>query len=263
MQCTNHPTRSAVAKCEECGQNICSECKTTIGNKTYCIRCSKAKSISKKTSSSSGPEVIMDRSTLEEKFLKMKEKQNAKVTPAVTNTGPKIEPQVPTTEAKTIQSGESKLESAPVVSEKRIPKPEKAVNHKSYKKRSAGTSIRIFFITVVLGLVFGLIGIVIAAFVVKGINGLAGILIGLITGYLVGVIIGIAIMRKAGHYGSVGFGIIGGIVGASLVIILEEPLNLGLDPLVLFGTFFILVPLLCLIGFYLKRLPQQSLQEAK
>jgi hypothetical protein len=136
------------------------------------------------------------------------------------------------------------------------------LKQKAYKKRGAGSFIGIFIITIILGLVFGLIGIGIGAFVVKGANGIAAILIGLILGYPIGVIVGIALMRKSGHYGSIGFGAIGSILGVIIVILLEEPLNLGLDPILLFGTFFIIIPLLCLIGFYLKKLPKGAPKEA-
>jgi hypothetical protein len=133
---------------------------------------------------------------------------------------------------------------------------------KSYKKRSAGSFIRTFIIAVILGLVFALIGVGVGAFVVKGINGVAAALIGLISGYPVGVIVAIALTRRAGNYGSILFGAAGSILGAIIIIILEEPLNLDLDPIVLFGAFFIIIPLLCLIGFYLKKLPEETSVEA-
>jgi hypothetical protein len=136
------------------------------------------------------------------------------------------------------------------------------MKQKSYKKRNAGSFIRTLIITAILGLVFGLIGVGVGAFVVKGINGVAAALIGLITGYPVGVIVGIALRRIAGNYGSILFGAIGSILGAIIVIMLEEPLNLDLDPIILFGTFFIIIPLFCVIGFYLKKLPKEVPGEA-
>jgi hypothetical protein len=136
------------------------------------------------------------------------------------------------------------------------------MKQKSYKKRNAGSFIGIFIVTVILGFVFGLIGIVIGAAIVKGINGLAGALIGLIIGYPLGVIIGLALMRASRHYGSLGLGVLGSVLGAILVILAEELLHLDLDPIILFGTFFIIIPLLCLIGFYLKKMPSQTPKEA-
>jgi hypothetical protein len=123
------------------------------------------------------------------------------------------------------------------------------MKNKSYKKRNAGSVILILIVTAILGFAFGLIGLGIGVFVVNGISGLAGALIGLISGYPIGVIVGISLMRKVGHYGSIGFGVIGSVVGAILVILFEELLNLDLDPILLFATFFIIIPLLCLIGF--------------
>jgi hypothetical protein len=49
------------------------------------------------------------------------------------------------------------------------------------------------------------------------------------------------------------FGIIGGVIGAVLTIGLAEPLNINANPNILFASFFIIVPVFGLAGFYLKR----------
>ena len=129
----------------------------------------------------------------------------------------------------------------------------------SYKKRNFGSFVRSTIWIGITGLVFGLAGAVFGVSTMPGLDGLAGALMGLIIGYPVGVIIGIIWTNKVRHYyGSLLFGAIGSILGTVLAIGLEEPLNLSLDPIVLFGTFFVIVPLLGVIGFYLKSQPKEA-----
>lgn len=110
------------------------------------------------------------------------------------------------------------------------------------------------------GMMAGIAGALAGAFLMKGqlagFGDLAGALMGLIIGYPIGVIIGIILMNKALHHqGSLLFGIAGCILGALLTMGLAEPLNLNLNPNILFGAFFLGVPLLGMIGFHLKRKP--------
>ena len=77
---------------------------------------------------------------------------------------------------------------------------------------------------------------------------------GMIIGYPVGVITGIILMKRVFHSpGSLLFGILGSILGAILTIGLPEPLNLNINPDILFVAFFLSVPLLGMAGFRLKR----------
>lgn len=39
MQCAYHPSNDAVGACVNCGQLICAECKTVLGEKIYCNPC--------------------------------------------------------------------------------------------------------------------------------------------------------------------------------------------------------------------------------
>ena len=129
----------------------------------------------------------------------------------------------------------------------------------TYKKRNIASFIRTAFGIGILGIIVGIAGAIFGASRMSGLDGLALALIGLIIGYPIGVIIGIIWTNKVRHYyGSLLFGVIGSILGTLLVIGLEEPLNLNLDPIILFGTFFLVVPLLCVIGFYLKSQPKET-----
>ena len=130
---------------------------------------------------------------------------------------------------------------------------------RTYKKRNAASFIRTALGIGILGIIVGIAGAIFGMSLMPGFDGLAGALMGLIIGYPVGVIIGIIWANKVRHYyGSLLFGVIGSILGTLLAIGLEEPLNLNLDPIVLFGTFFLSVPLLTVIGFYLKSQPKET-----
>lgn len=110
----------------------------------------------------------------------------------------------------------------------------------------------------ITGLVVGLAGAIFGLFRMTGLDSLAGGFIGLIIGYPLGVIIGIIWVNKVLHYyGSLLFGVIGSILGTLVAVGLEEPLKLNLEPTILFGTFFLGVPLLCVLGFYLRKTPKE------
>ena len=129
----------------------------------------------------------------------------------------------------------------------------------SYKKRNAASFVGTIIRIGIVGIIVGIAGAIFGASRMTGLDILAGGLIGLIIGYPIGVIVGIIWTNKVRHYyGSLLFGVIGSILGTLLVIGLEEPLNLNLDPIILFGTFFLVVPLLCVIGFYLKSQPKET-----
>lgn len=109
----------------------------------------------------------------------------------------------------------------------------------------------------IVGIIVGIACTLAGAFIMKGelsgFGGLAGALMGFIIGYPLGVIIGIVLINKVLHYrGSLLLGVIGSILGAFLTIGLAEPLHLNLNSNILFGTFFLSVPLLGVIGFHLK-----------
>lgn len=106
----------------------------------------------------------------------------------------------------------------------------------------------------ILGFSGALIGIQILEGELFGFGELAGALGGMIIGYPLGVIVGLVLINKIFHYrGSLLFGITASCLGAAITISIVEPLNINLSPDLLFTLFFLLVPLLGTIGFYLKR----------
>jgi hypothetical protein len=106
----------------------------------------------------------------------------------------------------------------------------------------------------ILGFGGALIGIQILKGELFGFGELAGALGGMIIGYPLGVIIGLVLVNKIFHRnGSLLFGITGSCLGAAITIGLVEPLNVNLSPNLLFTIFFLLVPLLGTIGFYLRK----------
>lgn len=112
--------------------------------------------------------------------------------------------------------------------------------------------------TGIFGVFFGFVAALIGALIMQGqlfgFGGLAGALIGIIIGYPVGVIIGIIVVKRIFHYrGSILLGIVGVVLGGAIPVGLAEPLNLNLNPTVLFVVFFLLVPVLCTAGFRLKK----------
>ena len=110
----------------------------------------------------------------------------------------------------------------------------------------------------VLGIVFGVIGALIGGKVLGsdsvGFGALGLAIGGVIIGYPTGIIVGIISIKKFLHQrGSLLLGIIGSIIGAVVTLVLAEPLNLNSDTNLLFGVFFLSVPLFGLVGFFLKR----------
>ena len=77
---------------------------------------------------------------------------------------------------------------------------------------------------------------------------------GLVLGYPTGIIVCIILIKRILHqHGSLLLGIVGSIMGAVVTIALAEPLHLNSNGNLLFGVFFISVPVFCLVGFFLKR----------
>ena len=110
----------------------------------------------------------------------------------------------------------------------------------------------------VLGIIFGIIGALIGGKILGGdsfeFGALSLALGGIIIGYSTGIIVGIISIKKILHQqGSLLLGILGSIIGAVISMVLAEPLNLNSNPNLLFGVFFLSVPLFCLVGFFLKR----------
>ena len=110
----------------------------------------------------------------------------------------------------------------------------------------------------IIGIVFGLVGALIGGKVLGGDSfgfGALGLALGgIIIGYPTGIIIGIVSIKKILHRrGSLLLGILGSIFGAVITIAVAEPLNLNSNPNLLFGVFFLSIPLFCLVGFFLKR----------
>ncbi|MFC2032158.1 hypothetical protein ACFLUS_02130 [Chloroflexota bacterium] len=110
----------------------------------------------------------------------------------------------------------------------------------------------------VLGIVVGVIGALIGGKVLGsdsvGFGALGLAIGGVIIGYPAGIIVGIISIKKILHQqGSLLLGILGSIIGAVIIIVLAEPLNLNSNTNLLFGVFFLSVPVFCLVGFFLNR----------
>ncbi len=110
----------------------------------------------------------------------------------------------------------------------------------------------------VLGIIFAVIGALTGGRVLgsdsAGFGALGLAIGGVIIGYPAGIIVGIISIKKILHQqGSLLFGILGSIIGAIVTMVLAEPLNLNSNINLLFGMFFLSVPVFCLIGFFLKR----------
>lgn len=106
----------------------------------------------------------------------------------------------------------------------------------------------------ILGFSGALVGIQILERELFGFGELAGALGGMIIGYPLGVIVGLILVNKILHHrGSLLFGITASCLGAAITIGLVEPININLSPDLLFTLFFLLVPLLGTIGFYLNK----------
>ncbi len=110
----------------------------------------------------------------------------------------------------------------------------------------------------IIGIVFGLVGALIGGKVLGGDSfgfGALGLALGgIIIGYPVGIIVGIISIKKILHRrGSLLLGILGSIFGAVITLVVAEPLNLNSNPNLLFGVFFLSIPLFCLVGFFLRK----------
>jgi len=110
----------------------------------------------------------------------------------------------------------------------------------------------------VLGIVFAVIGALIGAKVLGsnsvGFADLGLAIGGVIIGYPTGIIVGIISVKKIlRQRGSLLLGILGSIIGAVVTILLAEPLHLNSNTNLLFGVFFLSVPVFCLVGFFLRR----------
>ncbi len=126
----------------------------------------------------------------------------------------------------------------------------------SKSKRIAAYLGMIIF-TAFTGFLFGFLGAIIGASIVRGdlfgFGALAGALGGMMVGYPLGVIIGIILVNKLLHYpGSLWLGVLGSILGAAITMGLAEPLNLNLNQALLFTGFFLAPPVLGTTGFHLK-----------
>jgi len=125
----------------------------------------------------------------------------------------------------------------------------------------AGNIVKFVIMTIglgIIGIVFGLAGALIGGKVLGGDSfgfGALGLALGgIIIGYPMGIIVGIVSIKKIlRRRGSLLLGILGSIFGAVITIVAAEPLNLNSNPNLLFGVFFLNVPLFCLLGFFLKR----------
>ena len=110
----------------------------------------------------------------------------------------------------------------------------------------------------IIGIIFGLVGALIGGKILGsdsfGFGALGLALGGILVGYPMGIVVGILVIKKILHQkGSLLLGILGSILGAIIAIVLAEPLNLNSNPNLLFGVFFLSVPLFSLIGYNLKR----------
>jgi len=109
----------------------------------------------------------------------------------------------------------------------------------------------------VLGILFGVIGALIGGKVLGsdsfGFGALGLAIGGVLIGYPTGIIVGIILIKKILHQqGSLMLGIVGSIIGAIITVVLTEPLNLNSNANLLFGVFFLSVPVFCLVGFFLR-----------
>jgi hypothetical protein len=113
--------------------------------------------------------------------------------------------------------------------------------------------------TAIAGIVIGILGTLIGAWLVGGndfggFGELVGALLGMVFGYPAGVILGLVIMRYAFHRkGSVLLGAAGVVVGMALFFLLSEPLGLNLEPVFLWSVLLGLPPVMGTAGFLLGR----------
>ena len=125
----------------------------------------------------------------------------------------------------------------------------------------AGKILKYVLMTIglgVLGIIFGVIGALIGGKVLgsesAGFGALGLAIGGAVIGYPAGIIVGIVSIKKILHQqGSLLLGILGSIIGAVITVVLALLLNLNSNTNLLFGVFFLSVPVFCLVGFFLKR----------
>ena len=125
----------------------------------------------------------------------------------------------------------------------------------------AGIIVKFVFMAIglgIVGIVFGVVGALIGGTIVGsdsvGFAALGLAIGGIIIGYPAGIIVGIISIKRVFHQqGSILFGMLGSIIGAVVIMVLAEPLNLNSNSGLLFGAFFLSVPVFCLGGFLLKR----------
>jgi len=108
----------------------------------------------------------------------------------------------------------------------------------------------------IMGVVFGflvaLIGAVMLSGEIFGFGALVGAIGGMLLGYPIGVLVGIVVINWLFHYrGSILFGILGGFLGGVVTLGLGEVV--GLDPSLMFALFFLAVPVMCTVGYRLKK----------
>jgi len=110
----------------------------------------------------------------------------------------------------------------------------------------------------IFGLLTGFLGGFIGSWLLEGDaggwGGLVGAVAGMVFGYPIGVAIGMVLVKTVIKYpGSLLLGIPAALLGAVLVMLLAEPLNLNVTPGLILGSLFILVPLAGTIGYHLRR----------
>ena len=110
----------------------------------------------------------------------------------------------------------------------------------------------------IIGIIFGLVGALIGGKILGsdsfGFGALGLALGGILVGYPTGIVVGIVLIKKILHQrGSLLLGILGSILGAIIIIVLTEPLNLNSNANLLFIVFFLSVPLFSMIGYNIKR----------
>ena len=116
--------------------------------------------------------------------------------------------------------------------------------------------IAMFIGSGLVGLAVGVVAVLIGAAVMRdelfGLGGLIGGLWGVFLGYPIGVVTGIFLLKRFVHYqGSVIYGLIGCLIAAGISVGMIGPLNIDINPSILFSIFFISCPLLATTGFYL------------
>ena len=110
----------------------------------------------------------------------------------------------------------------------------------------------------VTGAIFGLLGALIGGKVLggdsPGFGALGLALAGIIIGYPTGIIVGIVLIKKILHQrGSLVLAVLGSIMDAAIIMALADPLHLNSNSGLLFGVFFVGVPVFGLGGFLLRK----------